>query len=186
MNEGFVSRAGEKLSYALKFFNISVKDLICADFGSSTGGFVECLLREGARIVYSVDTSYGQLSYKLRNDKRVVVMERTNALHVTLPEHVDFISIDVSWTKQEKILPNTIKNLKIGGSVISLLKPHYEANWDLIRKGVLGDEDQEEVLKKTILKIKNVEGIRLNSYTISPIQGKRGGNKEYLLFLSKV
>ena len=81
---------------------------------------------------------------------------------------------------------NTIKNLKIGGSVISLLKPHYEANWDLIRKGVLGDEDQEEVLKKTILKIKNVEGIRLNSYTISPIQGKRGGNKEYLLFLSKV
>src|SRR3989344_8494735 len=108
----FVSRAGEKLQHALSIFDISVKNKIVADFGSSTGGFVDCLLQNGAQKVYSVDVSYGELAWKLRNDQRVVVMERTNAMHVTLPEKMDFITIDVGWTRQKLILPNVFANLK--------------------------------------------------------------------------
>jgi 23S rRNA (cytidine1920-2'-O)/16S rRNA (cytidine1409-2'-O)-methyltransferase len=122
----FVSRAGNKLQFALDQFNISLKDLICADFGSSTGGFVDCLLKAGAKKVYSVDTAYGELAWILRRDTRVVVMERTNAMHLVLPEKIDFITIDVGWTKQKHILPNAFKNLKDDGKIISLIKPHYE------------------------------------------------------------
>jgi len=106
----FVSRAGEKLQFALDQFSISVKDLTIADFGSSTGGFVDCLLQNGAKKVYSVDTAYGELSWTLRNDHRVVVMERTNAMHVVLPEKVDIITVDTSWTKQKNVLPNVFEN----------------------------------------------------------------------------
>src|SRR3972149_4621732 len=107
--KSFVSRAGEKLQFALDQFKISVMDLTVADFGSSTGGFVDCLLQNGAKKVYSVDTAYGELAWKLRNDSRVVVMERMNAMHVVLPEKVDFITVDTSWTKQKNILPNVFK-----------------------------------------------------------------------------
>ncbi len=108
METNFASRAGEKLQFALDQFQISVKDKICADLGSSTGGFVSCLLRNGASKVYSVDTSYGELAWTLRNDPRVIVMERTNALHVQFPEQVDLVTIDVGWTPQALILPKAI------------------------------------------------------------------------------
>src|SRR3989337_4533817 len=101
----YASRAGEKLQFALDKFKISVKDLMCADFGSSTGGFTDCLLQEGAQKVYSVDTAYGELAWNLRNNPKVAVLERTNAMHVTLPEKADLITIDVGWTNQERILP---------------------------------------------------------------------------------
>src|SRR5579859_6656968 len=123
----YVSRAGGKLEFALQEFNISVKDLVVADFGSSTGGFVDCLRQNGAKKVYAVETGYGTLDWKLRNDPRVVVMERTNAMHVDLPEKVDLVTIDTSWTKQKNILPNALHNLKPGKQIISLIKPHYEA-----------------------------------------------------------
>src|SRR5579859_7339270 len=123
MNQ-YVSRAGGKLEFALQEFKISVKDLIVADFGSSTGGFVDCLLQNGAKKVYAVETGYGVLDWKLRNDPRVIVMERTNAIHVELPEKVDLITIDTSWTRQRNILPNALKNLKEGRKIISLIKPH--------------------------------------------------------------
>src|SRR3990167_6056243 len=101
----YVSRAGEKLQFALDKFKISVKDLMCADFGSSTGGFVDCLLQNGAKKVYSVDTAYGELAWNLRNDPRVVVIERTNAMYLeSLPEKVDLITIDAGWTKLELVL----------------------------------------------------------------------------------
>src|SRR3989344_155077 len=106
----YVSRAGEKLEYALKTFDIRVKDLVCADFGSNTGGFVDCLLNFGAKKVYSVETGKGVLDWKLRQDPRVIVMEKTNAMHVELEEKVDFISIDTSWTRLEKVIPNALKN----------------------------------------------------------------------------
>src|SRR5689334_21883246 len=108
----FASRAGEKLQHSLTSFNISVEDRVCADFGCSTGGFTDCLLQNGAEKVYAVDTAYGELAWNLRNDKRVVVLERTNALHVNLPEKMDLITVDTGWTKQSLILPSVLNNLK--------------------------------------------------------------------------
>src|SRR5512138_88917 len=107
----FVSRAGPKLEHALATFTIEVRDLVCADLGSNTGGFVDCVLQRGARKCYAIDTGYGVLDYKLRKDPRVVVMERTNAMHVSLPEPIQFISIDVAWTKQKHILPAALRLL---------------------------------------------------------------------------
>lgn len=158
----YVSRAGEKLQFALDKFGISVKGLVVADFGSSTGGFVDCLLQNGAKKVYSVDTAYGELAWKLRNDPRVVVLERTNAMHVALPppsleasegrgEIMDLITVDTSWTKQKNVLPNAFRNLKPGGKVISLIKPHYEAG-----RGFLKVEQVEQVLKVVQEEIKGV------------------------------
>src|SRR5438128_543365 len=102
----FVSRAGQKLQHALATFDIDVTGKACADLGCSTGGFTDCLLQQGAAKVYAIDTGYGVLDWKLRNDPRVIVMERTNAMHVTLPQPVEIVTIDVAWTKQRHILPS--------------------------------------------------------------------------------
>lgn len=178
----FVSRAGEKLQFALTEFNISPKDLICADFGCSTGGFTDCLLQFGAQKVYSVDTAYGELAWTLRNDPRVTVLERTNALHVTLPEKCELISVDTGWTKQKAILPNVIKNLNENGVIITLVKPHYEAPQSYLRGGRLMDEKMEEVL--SIVK-KDIEALNLQikGFIESPILGEKGKNKEHLAYL---
>jgi 23S rRNA (cytidine1920-2'-O)/16S rRNA (cytidine1409-2'-O)-methyltransferase len=175
----FVSRAGEKLEFALKEFEVDVKGKVVSDFGSSTGGFVDCLLNSGAEKVYSVDTSYGELAWKLRQDKRVVVMERTNAMHVTLPEKVDVLTIDTSWTKQEKVIENAFKNLKAGGIIISLIKPHYEAERIYLEKGKLKEEFIEEILEKVKQDIKNSGGNVLKTVE-SPILGEKGKNREFL------
>ena len=142
----YASRAGEKLEFALKSFGLSVKGLTCADFGTNTGGFVDCLLCFGAQKVYAVETGYGVLDWKLRNDPRVAPLERTNAMHVSLPEKVDLISVDVSWTRLAKILPSALQNLKTDGQIIALVKPHYEAEPKHLRKGKLSDEFIPEVL----------------------------------------
>src|SRR5258706_16468275 len=105
MPQQFVSRAGLKLDHALSHFAIDVSGKTCADLGSNTGGFVDCLLKRGAAKVYAIDTGYGALDWNLRKDPRVAVMERTNAMHATLPEKVDVVTIDVAWTKQRHILP---------------------------------------------------------------------------------
>jgi 23S rRNA (cytidine1920-2'-O)/16S rRNA (cytidine1409-2'-O)-methyltransferase len=180
----FVSRAGEKLEHALAKFEIDVKDKICIDFGASTGGFVDCLLQRGAAKVYAVETGYGVLDWKLRNDSRVVVMERTNALHAEFPQKVDFISIDTSWTKQKLIVAKALENLKDDGFIVSLVKPHYEAERHMLSKGVLDEKYMEEVLEKAK---KDIEGLGANviGKTESPIEGKRGGNKEFLFWIKK-
>src|SRR4051794_9895232 len=108
----FVSRAGEKLDHALSTFALDVADFLCADFGANAGGFTDCLLQRKASKVYAIDTGYGALEWKLRKDPRVVVMERTNAMHVQLPEAVDLVTIDVAWTKQRFILANAKRALK--------------------------------------------------------------------------
>ena len=180
----FVSRAGEKLQHALTTFNVSVKDKTCADFGSSTGGFVDCLLQNGASKVYSVDTSYGELAWKLRNDERVVVMERTNAMHVQLPEKVDVLTVDTGWTKQEKVIPNALNNLKDDGVIISLIKPHYEAPRQYLEKGKLKEEHMEEVLEKVKNDIEGLGG-KIIQVTESPLEGRKGENKEYLACIKK-
>lgn len=178
----FVSRAGQKLEFALNQFKINVDGLIVADFGSSTGGFVDCLLQNNALKIYSIDTSYGELAWTLRNNPKVVVMERTNAMHVKLPEKVDLITIDTAWTKQILTIPNALENLKDGGTIISLIKPHYEAPREYLEKGKLKQEFIDEVLEKVKHDITAVGG-KLVDIVESPIVGEKGKNREFLALI---
>jgi 23S rRNA (cytidine1920-2'-O)/16S rRNA (cytidine1409-2'-O)-methyltransferase len=184
MDTKFSSRAGQKLQFALENFKIDVKDKICADLGCSTGGFTDCLLQNGAKKVYSVDTGYGILDWKLRNDIRVVVMERTNALHVELPELVDFVSVDVSWTRQKLIIPKALQLLKEDGHLVSLLKPHYEAEKRWLTKGKLDEKFMNEVIKKVRDDLARLN-IEIKQIIESPIVGGKGGNKEFLMRIEK-
>jgi 23S rRNA (cytidine1920-2'-O)/16S rRNA (cytidine1409-2'-O)-methyltransferase len=184
MNSKFVSRSGEKLDYALDEFKIDVSDMICADFGSSKGGFVDCLLKKGAKKVYAIDVGYGELDWNLRNNPKVIVMERTNALNVKLPEKMDFISIDVGWTKQKLIIPNALKNLKKNGIIIPLIKPHYEAEKNQLKSGKVKDEYLDEIIEKVRNDILEVGGV-VKEIIESPIIGRKGGNREFLAWIIK-
>jgi 23S rRNA (cytidine1920-2'-O)/16S rRNA (cytidine1409-2'-O)-methyltransferase len=176
----FASRAGEKLEFAIKHFEINLDNKIAGDFGASTGGFTDCLLAHGVAKVYSVDTSYGELAWKLRKDKRVVVMERTNAMHIELPEKVDILTVDTGWTKQEKIIPNALRNIKDDGVIISLIKPHYEAG-----KARLSEREADQIMEETVKSIENL-GCKIVNKIESPIVGKRGGNREWLVEIEKL
>ena len=181
----FVSRGGLKLQHALENFKVDVKDKVVLDVGASTGGFVDCLLQNGASKVYALDTAYGELAWKLRNDPRVVVMERTNVLHLeSFPEQVDLITIDAGWTRLELVLKVVQQYLKEGGQVLALLKPHYEAEKADLVKGVLKEEKLEEVKNLVTEKVKAL-GFEILKETESPILGG-GGNTEYLLLLEIV
>ena len=177
----FVSRAGRKLDHALTVFGIDPKRWVCADLGSSTGGFVDCLLRRGARKVYAVERGYGVLAYSLRRDDRVVVMERTDALHVRLPEPVRLVTLDTGWTRQRLILPIAKRLLGDAGLIVSLVKPHYEADQEMLQGGVLPDDLSEGVLDLVRGELPRV-GLRCVAETESPIRG-HGGNREYLWHL---
>src|SRR5687767_2816734 len=177
----FVSRAGRKLEHALASFGIDVRGLVCADLGSNAGGFVDCLLQRGAAKVFAIDTGYGALEWKLRKDPRVVVMERTNAMHATLPEPVDFVSIDVAWTKQRHILPAALRMLKDGGQVVTLIKPHYEAEAGMLRGGVLLSDHLNEVVEGVKRGIE-AAGFEFLGTVESPIKGLKG-NVEVLAWL---
>jgi len=178
----YSSRAGEKLEHAINKFGVSVKGLTCADFGSSTGGFVDVLLTFGAKKVYAIETGRGVLDWKLRQDERVVVMEKANAMHVELPEKMGFISIDTSWTKLEKVIPSALRNLKSGGEIIALVKPHYESEPYMLRKGKLAEEFIPEVLGNVKEKLKEL-GLEILGEVESPIVGEKGKNKEFLFHL---
>jgi len=184
-SDKFVSRGGEKLQAAIKNWKLEIGNLTCLDVGSSTGGFVDCLLQNGAAKVYAVDTAYGELAWKLRNDPGVVVMERTNILHLeTLPELVNLITIDAGWTKLELILPVVKKFLKPDGIIIALLKPHYEANKKDLIKGILPVEIAEKVKVKVLLEIRNLK-LEIINVMDSPILGG-AGNIEFLIYLKKI
>lgn len=176
----FVSRGGLKLEHALKTFGIDVKGLTILDVGSSTGGFVDCLLQNGAAKVYALDTAYGELAWKLRNDPRVVVIERQNILFFDeLTESVDLVTIDVTFTSLEKILPRMKTFLKHDGKVIALVKPQYERqDIALKNKGVVPVEKLEEIVSNV-----NFGDFKLQGKTQSPIQGG-SGNTEYLVCLT--
>ena len=179
--KAFVSRAGQKLEHALATFGIDVNGWVCADLGSNVGGFVDCLLQRGAEKAYAIDTGYGVLAWKLRKDSRVVVMERTNAMHVKLPEQVALVSIDVAWTKQKNILPAARKMLQDGGIAISLIKPQYEAGFERLREGVLPSEQLGSVLELVKADIAAC-GFQLLEMIESPIRGGEG-NVEMLAYL---
>jgi 23S rRNA (cytidine1920-2'-O)/16S rRNA (cytidine1409-2'-O)-methyltransferase len=186
MSDQFVSRAGQKLQHAFDTWPLDVQDKTCADLGCSTGGFTDCMLLHGATKVYAVDNGYGVLEWKLRNDDRVVVMERTNAMHVELPEQVDFISIDVNWTRQMKVLPNALKLLKENGYIVSLLKTHYEAEKDwLVRGGIMKPEFVDATVEKVRNEISTLP-VEIIDIIESPIKGKKGANKEFLIYMKKV
>ena len=191
-SDKFVSRGGEKLQKAINDFRLTINDKTILDVGSSTGGFVDCLLQNGAKKVYALDTAYGELAWKLRNDPRVVVMERTNILFPDTWKvgsdsfQVDIVTIDAGWTKLELVLPVVRKFLKPDGLIIALLKPHYEADKRDLIKGILPAEKAEIIKDKVIKTINGLplkEGcvrFTINDYIDSPILGG-GGNREYLL-----
>ena len=181
MLEPFASRAGRKLDHALSTFGIDVTAKICADLGSNAGGFTDCLLQRGAAKVYAVDTGYGALDWKLRKDPRVVVMERTNAMHVELPQPIQIVTIDVGWTKQRSILPPARRMIPADGIVITLIKPHYEADAGDLRNGVLPQEKLEEILHAVRRDAEN-SGFVWSASTPSPMKG-HGGNAEVLALL---
>ena len=178
----YVTRSGLKLEHALSVFRVDPTGQTCADLGSHQGGFVDCLLQHGAARVYSVDTSYGTLAWKLRKDPRVVVLERTNAMHVELPERVDLVTIDVGWTPQRYVLPAAKKLVHPAGRVISLVKPQYEAAEHERDAGVVPEENLEPVLARVRIDIKACDLVVLDEAR-SPIKGG-GGNIEFLFLLA--
>ncbi len=178
----YVSRAGEKLAFALDHFGVDVRGLVCADLGCHAGGFTDCLLQRGAARVYAVDTSYHILDWKLRTDPRVVVMERTNALHVQLPEAVDLVTVDVGWTPQRLIMPHARSLLKPGGMALSLLKPHYEATPHERVRGKVRDENVDEVVARTVEELRAM-GCEVSPPVESPLVGAKGKNREFLVLI---
>jgi len=179
----FVGRGGAKLAAALDAFGIDPTGMVCADLGCNVGGFTDCLLQAGAAKVYAVDTGYGILAWKLRRDDRVVVMERTNALHCDVPEPVDLAAVDVSWTPQRLIVPAARRWLKPAGEIISLLKPHYElAKIQRQKPRRTLTEAQTDEVRRRVCDELDSSGLTVRRSVASPLRGK-GGNREFLLLI---
>ncbi|HEY81987.1 MAG TPA: TlyA family RNA methyltransferase [Dehalococcoidia bacterium] len=180
----FVSRGGVKLAYALERFQLDVTGKVVADIGASTGGFTDCLLQHGASRVYAVDVGYGQLDYRLRQDPRVVVMERVNARYpFPLPEKVDLVTMDLSFISVTKVIPSVAKLLKDEGYLLVLLKPQFEARRGEVGKGGVIKEPQlhARVLGRFITWVVG-QGLRLKGLVASPILGA-SGNVEFFVLL---
>lgn len=181
----FVSRGGEKLDHALDTFDIDVAGDVCADLGASTGGFTDCLLQRGAKRVYAIDVGYGQIEQRLRDDERVVVMERINARYLEgLPEPVDVVVIDVSFISLSLILPVARRLLGPGGVCVPLVKPQFEAGrQDVGKGGVVRDSAVHRRVLESVARYAHESGFRVLGVTRSPIQGP-AGNTEFLMHLS--
>lgn len=184
----YVSRGGLKLEKAMQTFPLTLTGKICADIGASTGGFTDCMLQNGVKKVYAVDVGYGQLDWKLRNDARVVCMERTNARYLTheeIPEELDFASVDVSFISLKLIFPALYGLLREGGEIACLVKPQFEAGREKVgKKGVVRDPAVHlEVLEHFLIHAKE-NHFTVLGITYSPIRGPEG-NIEYLGFLRK-
>lgn len=184
----YVSRGGLKLEKAINKFNIELKDLNCMDVGASTGGFTDCMLKNGCNIVYSIDVGYGQLDWKLRNNPKVVNLERTNIRHLdkSLINHsIDFFSVDVSFISLVLVLPIIREIIKDEACGVCLIKPQFEAGREKVgKKGVVREKS---VHVETISKICNFclnNGFSVLDLDYSPIKGPEG-NREYLIFIKK-
>lgn len=178
----YVGKGGLKLAFTLEHFELDASGLVCADLGCNVGGFTDCLLQHGAAKVYAVDTAYGLLAWKLRTDERVVVFERTNALHWTPPEPLDLVVADLGWTRQEKALPVMAEMLKPGGLALSLVKPQYEVPKEWLIGGVLPEDRLPEALE--IARSACPDGLRVQGEARSPYVGA-GGNTEFWLLLQE-
>ena len=184
----YVSRGGLKLEKALKVFPITLTDKICMDIGASTGGFTDCMLQNGAAKVYSVDVGYGQLDWKLRQDDRVVCMEKTNFRYMTpedIPDVLDFASVDVSFISLDKILTPAYALLKEQGEMVALIKPQFEAGREKVgKKGVVRDPKVHEEVISRIVRHADEVSFEVLDLSYSPIRGPEG-NIEYLIHLRK-
>ncbi|MBQ3552866.1 MAG: TlyA family RNA methyltransferase [Clostridia bacterium] len=184
----YVSRGGLKLEKAIKNHGVDVNGKISADIGASTGGFTDCMLQNGAKKVYAIDVGYGQLDWKLRNDKRVVVMERTNARNMEpswFSERIELASIDVSFISLKLILPALFDCLTETGEVLALVKPQFEAGREKIGKnGVVRNRNTHAEVLKDIALFSMDMGFKIRAIDYSPITGPKG-NIEFLLLLKK-
>jgi len=184
----FASRGGDKLAYALDFFGVKAEGKICLDAGASTGGFTDCLLQNGARKVFAVDVGAGQIHWKLRNDPRVVLMDRTNARHLApgqFPESPELAVIDVSFISLTKVLPAVISVLISGANVIALVKPQFEAERSENKRGVVvNPETRRRVVEK--IKLFGIQelGMEFKGECVSPLKGP-AGNVEFFVYWIK-
>lgn len=180
----FVSRGGLKLAHALEEFRLDVRDKVAADIGASTGGFSDCLLKQGAKRVYAIDVGYGQLDYRLRVDPRVIVMEEMNARYpFSLPERVDLATLDLSFISVEKVIPSVAKVVREGGYLIILLKPQFEAGRNQVGKGgVIKDPLVHAQVLGRFISWAIEHSLRLGGITTSPILGA-SGNREFFVLL---
>lgn len=197
----FVSRGGLKLQRAMDVFGLDVAGFWCADLGCSTGGFTDCLLQARAGRVFSVDTAYGELAWKVRTDERVVVMERTNAVHADPPGEVverggvDLVVIDLGWTAQAKAIPAALRWVRTEsgrpGRIVSLIKPHYEVGKDELGAGGVLDPDRAQAVTDQVCAAMPGLGVRVLGCVESPVlggkkKGKGTGNREWLALLEPV
>ena len=184
----YVSRGGLKLEKAMACFPITLEDDICMDIGSSTGGFTDCMLQNGAKKVYSVDVGHGQLAWKLRQDERVVCMEKTNFRYLTrdqIADDLDFASVDVSFISLTKILLPAWRLLKCGGQMVCLIKPQFEAGREKVgTKGVVRDPAVHREVIAKVMDFAALLHFSVLGLTWSPIKGPEG-NIEYLIFIQK-
>ena len=184
----FVSRGGFKLDKAIKNYKLDLTNLICMDIGASTGGFTDCMLQNGAKRVYAVDVGYGQLDWKLRNDERVINMERTNVRFLTkenISEEIDFVSIDVSFISLKLVLPVAVNFIKKDGKIVFLIKPQFEAGKEAVKKsGVVKDPKVHELVIERLLEFCREQYLSVKDVTFSPIKGPKG-NIEFLAYAVK-
>ena len=184
----YVSRGGYKLEKAMEEFGLDLEGRVCMDIGSSTGGFTDCMLQNGAAKVYAIDAGRGQLAWKLRSDERVVCMEKTNFRYVTkdmIEDEIEFASADVSFISLDKILPAAYPLLAEGAGMVCLIKPQFEAGREQVgKKGVVRDRKVHEEVIERIIDVAAEDGFAPTGLTYSPIRGPEG-NIEYLLKLEK-
>lgn len=184
----YVSRGGLKLEKAMNVFDVNLTDKVCMDIGASTGGFTDCMLQSGASRVYSIDVGYGQLAWKLRQDARVVNLERTNIRYIkreTLGETPEFFSVDVSFISLKLVLPVVFEVLADGGEGVCLIKPQFEAGRDKVgKKGVVREKSTHiEVIEAVLCFTKEI-GFSVKGLDFSPVRGPEG-NIEYLMHIKK-
>lgn len=184
----YVSRGGLKLEKAVKVWKPPIEDAVCMDVGSSTGGFTDCMLQNGAKRVYAIDVGTNQLAWKLRQDERVVSMERTNIRYVThddVPELIDFVSIDVAFISLIKVMPAVYELMKEGGHIVCLIKPQFEAGREKVgKKGVVREPKVHVEVIENILSHMRGYAFSVLGLEYSPIRGPEG-NIEYLLYMRK-
>ena len=184
----YVSRGGLKLEKAMTHFGITLEGKVCMDIGASTGGFTDCMLQNGAVKVYSVDVGYGQFAWKLRQDPRVVCMEKTNIRYVTpadIDDVLDFASVDVSFISLTKVLIPARELLRDGGEMVCLIKPQFEAGREKVgKKGVVRDKAVHEEVVERIIEFASQNGFFVKNLEYSPIKGPEG-NIEYLVYSRK-
>lgn len=185
----YVSRGGLKLIKAIRTFKINLKDKVAMDIGASTGGFTDCMLQNGAKKVYSVDVGYGQLAWKLRNDPRVVNLERTNVRYIDrnlVKEELDFVSVDVSFISLKLVLPIAKELMKEEARAVCLIKPQFEAGKGKIGKnGVVRDKKVHKEVIKNVFEFTTGLGFKILNLDYSPVKGPKG-NIEYLMYIERI